>query len=63
MSDYKASLKDTSEIRKDIAIAFVVAEFNKVHTEALERLNREFLFENGFENVDTFWVPGAFEIP
>ncbi len=63
MSDYKASLKDTSEIRNDIAIAFVVGEFNKAHTEALEQANREFLQGNGFENVDTYWVPGAFEIP
>ncbi|MBP9812664.1 6,7-dimethyl-8-ribityllumazine synthase, partial [Candidatus Gracilibacteria bacterium] len=60
---YKASLKDTSELREDIAIAIVVGEFNKVHTEALEQANREFLQENGFENVDTYWVPGAFEIP
>jgi 6,7-dimethyl-8-ribityllumazine synthase len=63
MSDYKATLKDLSEIRKDISIAFVVGEFNKEHTESLEIANREFLLENGFENVDTYWVPGAFEIP
>jgi 6,7-dimethyl-8-ribityllumazine synthase len=26
-------------------------------------VNREFLESQGFQNIDTYWVPGAFEIP
>lgn len=63
MSDYKAELKDISQISKDAQIAFVVAEFNLEHTSRLEALNRQFLVANGFSNIDTYSVPWAFEIP
>lgn len=63
MSDYKAILKDLSQVAKNISIAFVVGEFNREHTGALEKANREFLNENGFTNIETYWVPWAFEIP
>jgi 6,7-dimethyl-8-ribityllumazine synthase len=26
-------------------------------------VNREYLESQGFKNIDTYWVPGAFEIP
>lgn len=63
MSDYKATLKNLDHVSKDSTIAFVVGEFNLEHTSALEAANRNFLEEQGFENIDTYWVPGAFEIP
>ncbi|GAB0174733.1 MAG: 6,7-dimethyl-8-ribityllumazine synthase [Candidatus Altimarinota bacterium] len=63
MSHYKSTLKDLKKVSKKISIAFVVGEFNLEHTSALEKANREFLLEQGFKNIDTFWVPGAFEIP
>ena len=63
MSHYKATLKDLSNIDPDAPIAFVVGEFNLEHTSALEKANRDFLSEQWFQNVDTYWVPWAFEIP
>jgi 6,7-dimethyl-8-ribityllumazine synthase len=63
MSDYKTTLKNIDHIDRDIRIAFVVGEFNLHHTAPLEKINREFLEENGFGNIDSYWVPGAFEIP
>lgn len=63
MSDYKSSLKNIESLDKDIRIAFVTGEFNRNYTEQLENINRKFLEENGFKNIDTFLVPGVFEIP
>ena len=63
MSDYTAWLKNIAELDTDIRIAFVVWEFNLEYTSRLEKDNREFLAEQGFENTETFFVPGAFEIP
>jgi 6,7-dimethyl-8-ribityllumazine synthase len=39
MSNYEQSMSDISNIKKNIKIAFVVAEFNKEHTSALEAIN------------------------
>ncbi len=63
MSHYKNSLKNLENLTKDIKIAFVVADFNEEYTHEIARINKDFLTENGFKNTDTFFVPGAFEIP
>lgn len=63
MSHYQAALKDLKKVSKKISIALVVGEFNLEHTSALEKANRDFLTEQWFKNIDTFWVPWAFEIP
>lgn len=63
MSDFVTKLKDISLLDKDMNIAFVVWEFNREYTKALEDINIEFLNQNGFENVVSFYVPWAFEIP
>jgi 6,7-dimethyl-8-ribityllumazine synthase len=63
MSDYTAWLKNIDDLDEDIRIAFVVWEFNLEYTSRLEKDNREFLAEQGFENTETYFVPGAFEIP
>lgn len=63
MSNYTAWLKNIDNLDEDIRIAFVVWEFNLDYTSRLEKDNREFLAEQGFENTETFFVPGAFEIP
>ena len=63
MSDYKTKLKNIDALDRDLNIAFVVGEFNIHHTAPLEKINREFFEEQWFENIDTYWVPGAFEIP
>jgi 6,7-dimethyl-8-ribityllumazine synthase len=39
MSNFEQSIRDISNIRKNIKIAFVVAEFNKEHTSVLEAIN------------------------
>lgn len=63
MSTYKSGLKDIDKLSKKIKIAFVVWEFNREYTEALENVNRDFLRENGFKHIDSFLVPWVFEIP
>lgn len=63
MSDYKAGLKDVSNLSRDIKIAFVAGEFNFEYTSELVRDNTSFLNKHGFEDIDTYYVPGAFEIP
>ncbi len=63
MSTYQQSAKDYSYLNKKTHIAFVTGEFNREYTEALENVNADFLKNEGFENIDAFLVPGAFEIP
>lgn len=63
MSNFVTSLKDISLIDTDINIAFVVWEFNREYTKELEDINIAFLNDNWFENVVSFYVPWAFEIP
>jgi 6,7-dimethyl-8-ribityllumazine synthase len=63
MSQYQATLKNIDSLDRSVHIALVVSEFNYPYTEALERLNRTYLNELWFLNVETYWVPGAFEIP
>ena len=63
MSNYKNSLKNLENLTKDIRIGFVVADFNEEYTHQIAEINKNFLEENGFNNIDTFFVPWAFEIP
>lgn len=63
MSDFVSTLKDISLLDSDINIAFVVGEFNREYTKELEDVNIAFLNDNWFENIVSFYVPWAFEIP
>ncbi len=63
MSHYKSGLRNIDALDKNIRIAMVVGEFNLEYTGKLEELNRNFLNEQGFSNVESYFVPGAFEIP
>lgn len=63
MSDYKNKLKDISNLKKDIKIAFVSAEFNKNFVESLEWITEKVLNNNWFKNISKFYVPWALEIP
>jgi 6,7-dimethyl-8-ribityllumazine synthase len=63
MSTHAPILHSLADIDTDIRIALVVGEFNRHQTERLEVANAEFLEKNGFSNIDSFLVPGAFEIP
>lgn len=49
---------------KDCKIALVVAKFNETITRNLEAGARHTLLQYGVsdQNIDTYWVPGAFEI-
>lgn len=46
-----------------LRFAVVVAKFNDLITERLLAGAKGTLEQNGAKVVDTFWVPGAFEIP
>jgi 6,7-dimethyl-8-ribityllumazine synthase len=63
MSHYKTQLHDISKIDKNIRIAFIKAEFNLEYTKRIEKENTDFFIQNGFENILSYTVPGAFEIP
>jgi 6,7-dimethyl-8-ribityllumazine synthase len=63
MSDFTSLLKNLDQISPDIRIALVVGEFNYLYTSQLERDTREFFNEQGFFTVESYFVPGAFEIP
>ncbi len=63
MSDYKSSLHSMKWVNKKIKIALVVGEFNRNYTEALEQKTQKYLNEQWFLQVESFLVPGAFEIP
>lgn len=63
MSTHTPHLHSLSDIDTDVRIALVVGEFNRHQTERLELANAEFLENNGFSHIDSFLVPGAFEIP
>ena len=63
MSDYKSSLHSLTWVNKKIKIALVVGEFNRNYTEALEQKTQEYLQEQWFSKIESFLVPGAFEIP
>ncbi|MDD3144520.1 MAG: 6,7-dimethyl-8-ribityllumazine synthase [Candidatus Gracilibacteria bacterium] len=63
MSNYKMQNGDYSKLDKNMKVVFVTAEFNRDFTKALEDINEELLRVNGFNNVEKFLVPGAFEIP
>ncbi len=63
MSTYKSEARNYKNVSKDIKIAFVTGEFNREYTKELEDVNEEFLIKHGFDYVDKYLVPGAFEIP
>ena len=63
MSDYKAWLKNIDSLDRKIRIAFVAWEFNFEYTSQLVEDNSQFLHSLGFKNTETYYVPGAFEIP
>lgn len=63
MSDYKAWLRDISSLDSDLRIAFIAGEFNYEYTSKLVEDNTAFLKSNGFYNISSYFVPGAFEIP
>lgn len=54
---------NSQNVEKDIKICFVIGEFNKEFTSAMEEKTEAFLKANGFLNIDKYYVPGAFEIP
>jgi 6,7-dimethyl-8-ribityllumazine synthase len=63
MSTHAPTLHSLADLSTDIRIAFVVGEFNHHFTRQLEQANRDFLIKNGFSDITSFLVPGAFEIP
>lgn len=63
MSTFKANLNDISNLDKNIKIAMVVWNFNSHYTFEMEKQNRELFTKKWFNNVDTFVVPWAFELP
>lgn len=63
MSDYKMVEADYSKLDENLKIVFLVSEFNRNFTSALEEKNEEFLRGKWFKNIEKFLVPGAFEIP
>lgn len=63
MSQYKMTLQSLEGIDTDMRIGLVVGEFNHHYTGRLESKTRTYLEEQGFSNIDTVLVPGAFEIP
>ncbi|QFR39041.1 6,7-dimethyl-8-ribityllumazine synthase [Candidatus Gracilibacteria bacterium 28_42_T64] len=63
MSEYKLKNEDFSDLDKQSKIVIITSEFNENFTLDLEWENKKFLVENGFENIETYKVPGALEIP
>ena len=63
MSHYTLQKEDYSKLDKNISIAIITAQFNKNFTDQLEVLNKDFLTQEGFHNINTYKVPGAYEIP
>lgn len=63
MSTHAPTLHSLAGLSTEIRIAFVVGEFNHHFTKQLEQVNRDFLIKNGFSDITSFLVPGAFEIP
>lgn len=52
-----------SELNKEIRIAIIVADFNAEITHELLGLNKQRFQKEWFSHIDTFHVPGAFELP
>lgn len=63
MSHYTLQKEDYSKLDKNISIAIITAQFNKNFTDQLELLNKDFLIAEWFNNIHTYKVPGAYEIP
>lgn len=63
MSHYNTQLHDISDVKKDVKIAFISADFNREYIVQQEQIAQEFLAEHGFTDISFFHVPGALEIP
>jgi 6,7-dimethyl-8-ribityllumazine synthase len=63
MSHFTLQESDYSNLDKNISIAIITAQFNIHLTDELEKLNKDFLIQKGFENISIYKVPGAYEIP
>lgn len=63
MSHYTLEKEDYSQLDTNISIAIITAQFNKNFTDNLTKVNKDFFIERGFNNIQTFNVPGAYEIP
>jgi 6,7-dimethyl-8-ribityllumazine synthase len=57
MSHYTLQESDYSNLDKNIKVAIITAQFNIDLTNELERLNKEFLIQKGFENISIYKVP------
>ncbi len=63
MSHYTLKKADYTTLDKNTKVAIITAQFNLNYTQQLEDVNVDFLKNEGFENIDTYQVPGAYEIP
>ena len=63
MSFYTLEKQDYSKLDKNINIAIISAQFNKKFTDSLTQVNKDFLVQEGFENIKVYEVPWAYEIP
>ena len=63
MSEHVAELWNISNIPKNISIALITADFNSEYTSKMEEVTQDFLEKNHFREIQTYHVPGAFEIP
>ncbi len=63
MSHYTIEKEDYSTLDKNISIAIITAQFNKNFTDQLELLNKDFFIQEWFNNIKTYQVPWAYEIP
>ena len=63
MSEYKLKNEDFSDLNKESNIIIITSEFNEDFTLGLEWENKKLFIENGFENIKTYKVPWALEIP
>jgi len=63
MSENITSLKNISNIPKNIEIAFITADFNSEYTTKLEEATEILLENEHFRKITKYRVPGALEIP
>ena len=63
MSEYKLKNEDFSGLDPKSKIIIITSEFNENYTLDLEEINKSFLIKNGFNNIKTYKVPWALEIP
>ena len=56
-------LPGVADLHPQIRIALVIADFNPDITHTIAEKNTSFLHAQGFQHVDHYHVPGAFELP